>query len=139
MRPLRSVIVTEIISGSSMRALLEDLEHRDDRRLGVERVEDRLDQQQVDAAVDEAAHLVAVGVAHLVEGDRAKRRVVRRPARSTASGWSARSRRRRSAGGPGVFARPLVGRGPGEPRRLEVQLVGERLEAVVGLRDARCC
>ena len=48
--------------------LLEHVLDRDDRRLGVQRVEDRLEQQQVDAAVDQAAHLLLVGLAHLVEG-----------------------------------------------------------------------
>ena len=43
-----------------------------DRGLGVERVEDRLDQQQVGAAVEQAAHLLAIGRAQLVEGDGAE-------------------------------------------------------------------
>ena len=49
-RPLRSVIVTEIISGSRRRpafAFVVDLLDRDDRRLRVQRVDDRLDQQQI--------------------------------------------------------------------------------------------
>ena len=37
----------------------------------------------------------------------------------------------------GVRARPLVGRRAREPRAFDVQLVDERLEPVVGLRDAR--
>ena len=47
----------------------------EDRGLGVERVEDRLDQQHVDAAVDQAAHLLAIGLAQLVEGDGAEARI----------------------------------------------------------------
>ena len=46
-----------------------------DRGLGVERVEDRLDQQQVGAAVEQPAHLLAIGVAQLVEGDGAEARI----------------------------------------------------------------
>ncbi len=46
-RPLLSVTVTEIISGSRDALLLEDLLDRDDAGLGVERVEDRLEEQQV--------------------------------------------------------------------------------------------
>ena len=42
-------------------ALLADLGDGVDRGLGVERVEDRLDQQQIDAAVDQAARLLAIG------------------------------------------------------------------------------
>ena len=54
-------------------AALEHLVDREQRRLGVQRVEDGLDQQDVDAAVEEPAHLLGVGVAHLVEGDRPRR------------------------------------------------------------------
>ena len=60
-RPERSVIVPEIITGSRTPRLGEDLLDREDRRLGVERVEDRLDQDDVGAAVDQAAQLLAVG------------------------------------------------------------------------------
>ena len=54
----------------------ERFEHRGDRRLGVQRVEDSLDQQEIGAAVDEAANLFPVRVAHLVECHRPGRRVV---------------------------------------------------------------
>ena len=63
------MIVTEIISGRRTPRLLEHVLDRDDARLGVERVEDRLEQEQVDAAVDQAAHLLLVRVAQLVERD----------------------------------------------------------------------
>ena len=84
-RPLLSVMVTEIISGSSTSLLREDLLRRDDGGLGVQRVEDGLDQQEVDAALDESAHLLRVGLAQRVEADRAERRVVhvRRDARAS--------------------------------------------------------
>ena len=68
-RPLLSVMVTDTMSGSSTPSLLEHLQRRHDGRLGVERVEDRLDQQDVAAALDQAAHLFGVRLAHLVEGD----------------------------------------------------------------------
>ena len=45
-------------------ALGEHLLDGDERGLGVQRVEDGLDQQQVGAAVDQAAHLLVVRVAH---------------------------------------------------------------------------
>ena len=54
-RPERSTIVTEIQSGS----LGRDVPRRGDRRLRVQRVEDRLDQEQVDAALAQAADLLA--------------------------------------------------------------------------------
>src|SRR3712207_7243441 len=42
-------------------ALLEQRLQREDGRLGVQRVEDRLDQQDVDPAVDQAVGLLQVG------------------------------------------------------------------------------
>ena len=114
--------------------LLEDLLDGDDAGLGVERVEDRLEQQQIAAAVDQAADLLFVGVAQLVERDRAEGRVVdvgrdrQRPVgRAHRAGDEARPVRRPR--------RPLVAGAFREPRPFDVQLVDERLEAVVGLRD----
>ena len=54
--------------------LVEHLQDREARRLGVQRVEDRLDQEQVDAALDQAARLLGVGLDQLVEGDVAEAR-----------------------------------------------------------------
>ena len=51
--------------------LREDLLGREDRRLGVQRVEDRFDQDDIGAAVDQAAQLLAIGDAQIVESDRA--------------------------------------------------------------------
>ena len=60
-RPERSVIVPEIMTGRRIALLGEDLFRCEDRRLGVQRVEDRLDQDDVGAAVDQAAQLLAIG------------------------------------------------------------------------------
>ena len=54
----------------------EDLLDGDERGLGVERVEDGLDHQDVDAALDQRADLAFVGFEHLVEGDDAEAGVV---------------------------------------------------------------
>ena len=56
--------------------LLEQRLEGEDRRLGVEGVEDRLDEQQVGAAVDQAAGLLEVRRDELVVGDVAGARVV---------------------------------------------------------------
>ena len=56
------MIVPEMITGRRSPLSLEQLVDREQRRLGVERVEDRLDQQQVGAAVEQAVGLLAVGV-----------------------------------------------------------------------------
>ena len=55
---------------------VEHLADRDQRRLGVQRIEDRLDQQHVAAARDQRADLLGVGRLHLVEGDDAEAGVV---------------------------------------------------------------
>ena len=68
-RPERSVIVPEIITGRRMPFSAKISSAGEDRRLGVQRVEDRLDQDDVGAAVDQAAQLLAIGDAQIVEGD----------------------------------------------------------------------
>jgi hypothetical protein len=112
--------------------LLEDLLDGDDRRLGVQRVEDGPDQQELDAPADQAAPLLAVGGPHLVEADRPVGRIVHvgREGQGLVEG----SER------PGREARPLL-RGPllgcpaGDLGGGPVHLVGEVLEPVVRLRD----
>ena len=49
---------------------------REDRGLGVQRVEDRFDQQQVGAAIEQSARLFAVGQRQLVERDIARAGIV---------------------------------------------------------------
>ena len=106
----------------------------DDRGLRVQRVEDRLEQQDVGAAVDQAADLVGVGRAHLVERHRAERRVVDVGRdRERAVG-----RADRAGDEPGLLRRAprvLVGRLAREPRGGDVDVVDVRLEPVVRLRD----
>ena len=57
-------------------ALLEERFQREDRGLGVEGVEDRLDEQQVGTAVDQPPGLFQIGIPQLVEGDIARAGVV---------------------------------------------------------------
>ena len=101
---------------------------RDDRSLRVQRVEDRLDEEQVDAALDEALDLLGIGVADLVEGDSAERGIV--DARRERERLVERSDR---AGDEPPSH--LVGGLASEPRALAVQLTDDALEAVVGLAD----
>ena len=115
-RPEASVMVPEIDHRPAAAALLEQRLDGEDRRLGVERVEDRLDEEEVGAAVDQAVGLLEVGRDQLVEGDVAGAGVVDVRARSTRSGWSGRARRRRSAACPGSLGH-RVARLAGQPRR----------------------
>ena len=112
--------------------LLEERLHGEDRRLGVEGVEDRLDHQQVGAAVDETACGDEVGVGELVERHVARARVV-----DVGRDGGRPGRRAEGAGDPAraVVRRGRVGGLAGEPGRLVVELVVELLEAVVGQRD----
>ena len=85
-------------------ALLEQRLEREDRGLGVERVEDRLDQQQVGAAVDQPVGLLEVGLDEPVVGDVALARVVDVRGDRRRSCSSGRARRSPSAAGPGSAA-----------------------------------
>ena len=105
-------------------------------RLERQRVDDGLGQQQVAAAVDEAAHLLGVGVAHFIEGDRAEAgigdpRRERQRLVGRAHGARHQARAFGRARGPriGGPARDLRGR--------DVQLVDHGFKLVVGLGDAR--
>ena len=69
-------MVPEIITGRRTPLSSKTFLDGEDRRLGVEGVEDRLDQQQVGAAVDQAARLLGIGRAQLVEGDVAEAGIV---------------------------------------------------------------
>ena len=132
-RPDLSVMVPEIITGTSMPRCFRDFGDGVERRLGVERVEDGLDQQQVGAAVEQALDLLAVGGAQIVEGDGAEAGIgnVGRD-RGGAVG---------RADGAGDEARLAVlggyagGGGARELGAFEIQLVGEAREVVIGLRD----
>ena len=105
----------------------------EDGRLGVQRVEDRLDQNDLGAAVDQAAQLLAIGNAQVVEGDgavagivhvgRDGRRAVGRPERAGDEAPAA------------VLARGDPGRLASDLRAFAVQFVDQRLQAVIGLRD----
>ncbi len=115
-------------------ALLEERLEGEDRRLGVEGVEDRLDQQQVGAAVDEALRLLEVGLDEPVVGDVALARVVdvRRDRRGRVGGAE---RADDPAGPVRGLGGDRVARLAGQPGGREVHLVGEVLHAVVGLGD----
>jgi len=116
-------------------ALGQDLVDREHRGLGVQRVEDGLDQQDVDAAFDQRPHLLGVGLAQLVEAHVARARVVD-------VGRDRRGLRLR-ADRAGHEARPLGRREPvaglaREPGRGQVHLAGQVREPVVALGDGRC-
>ena len=66
-------MVPEIMTGSAT-PRASRLRDREDRGLGVERVEDGLDQEEIGAAVEQAARLLGIGDAQIVEGDGAKAR-----------------------------------------------------------------
>ncbi len=75
-RPERSVIVPEISSGTLRPTFFENLRDGKDCRLGVQGVEDRLDEEQVDATFKQTAHLLFVGASYLIESDGAKTGIV---------------------------------------------------------------
>ena len=106
----------------------------DYRCLRVQRVEDRLDEEEVDAAVAERADLLLVGGLHRVEGDGPVCRVFdlrrereRHVQRADRAGDEAGLRRRPR--------RPRVGRGACEPGTLQAHLGRGAFERVVRLTD----
>ncbi len=124
-RPLASVIVPEIMIGNVEVLLFEVTRDPEYGGLGVQRVEDGLDEQQVGPAVDEPPRRLCVGFGELVEGDVPETGVVdvgrerRRPVRR------ARGRPPRSEASPAC--REAVRRLAGDAGRLVVELVGEVL------------
>ena len=124
------MIVTETMSGTRRARLVEELLRGEERGLEDERVEDGLEEEDVGPAVEEAADLSAVrgddfasktcvrfpGIVHVHgEGERAVRRAERARDEGVPPG-------RRAVGVHGP---------PREAGGLDVQLVGEGLEAVV--------
>ena len=115
---------------------LEQHIEREQRRLGIERVEHGFDQDHVDAALDEAARRLAIGVAHLVEAGRPEARIV-----------DVRRERTGAVGGPDrpgdethprrVRRHHLPGRLAGDLGAAAVEFEDRILSAVVGLRDRR--
>ena len=104
-----------------------------DRRLGVERVEDGLDQQEIGAAVDQALDLLAIGLAQLVEADGAEAGIAHvRRNRGRAVGRPERAGDKPLAA---VFLFRRRGRLARQRRAGMVELVGDALHAVIGLRD----
>ena len=127
-------MVPEIITGTSMPRASRDFGDGVDRRLGVERVEDGLDQQEVGAALEQPVDLLAIGAAQLVEGDGAEARDCVTSGEIEAVrlvGPSAPATKRGRPSSP----RAMIGGRARELRALEVEFVGDVRHAVVGLRD----
>ena len=105
------------------------------RRLGVERVEDRLDQDEVGAAVDQAGDLLGIGLAQHVEGDGAEAGIV--DVGRDRGGAVGRPERAGDEAALAVDALGLERGAAGEAGGVAVELVDHRLHAVVGLGDRR--
>ena len=119
----------------ALAAFLEQGFHREDRGLGVERVEDRFDHEQVHAAVGESACLFEVGVDQFLVGNVALAGIVH--VRADAGGAVGRAQR------AGDEARALrrargIRRLACDARGGHVDFVGQRFHAVVGLGNLLC-
>ena len=111
----------------------EDLLAGEDRRLGVERVENRLDQDDVGAAVDQADDLLGVRFAQRVESDRAKAGIV--DVGRDRRGAVGRPERAGDEAALAVDALSLQRRAAREPGAVAVEFVHHFLHAVIGLGD----
>ncbi|MCY1351327.1 hypothetical protein D9M69_375900 [compost metagenome] len=114
---------------------LEHALHGEDRRLGVEGVEDGFDQDQVGAACDQAPGGFAVVLHQLVEGDVAVAGIVH--VRGNGAGTAGRAEH---AGNEARLGRILggldIGHFTGQTRAFDVQFVHQLFHAVVGLGHA---
>ena len=103
------------------------------RRLGIQRVEDRLDDQNISAALDECGRRLRIGLGQIVEAHRAKARIVDIGRnRGGTIGWP-QSAGDKAADSVLLFRR--VRRFAGESRRGEIQVGDDRLHPIIGLRD----
>ncbi len=108
--------------------------HSKARRLGIQSIEDRFDQQHIRPALDQALRLLRVGIDKRVERYIAKAGIVHigryggrpvgRPHGASNKSWLLRRLRR-----------PRVSRGTGKFRRFDVQLICQVLHPIIGLRD----
>ncbi len=115
-------------------AALEQLAHGEHGGLGVERVEDRLDEQQVGPAVEQRLGLFGVRGDQLDEGDVAPPGVVH-VGRNRAGPVGGRQRAGHEPRAVGRPPRPVVGGLAGQAGRGQVDLAHEMVGAVVRLRD----
>ena len=134
-RPDASVIVPDTMSGRRRPARSKYALDREQRRLGVQRVEHGLDQQQVGAAVDQrrrrprrtratsSSNVTLRAPGSLTSGEIDAVRLVGPSAPATKRGWSGVRAVQRSA-----HSRAIARRGA-------VDLAHRDCEAVVGLRD----
>ncbi len=113
---------------------LGDLGDGSDRSLGVERIEDGLDQQEVGTAFHQPFGLLGIGTAQLVEGDRAQAGIG--DVGRDRGGAIGRPERAGDEARPAVFRLRDLGCGAREPGAFQVQLIGDARHAIVGLRDA---
>ena len=103
------------------------------RRLGVQGVEDRLDDQNIRAALDQRGCRLGIGLAQIVEAHRAKARII--DVGRNRGGAIGRPQRAGDEAALAVLALRLVGRFASEPRRGKIQFGDKLLHAVIGLRD----
>ncbi|MNO63032.1 hypothetical protein D3C76_537230 [compost metagenome] len=115
--------------------LFEHQIHREGGGLGVEGVEDGLDQYEVGAPLDEGVGRFGVGGHQLVIGDVALAGVVhvRRDGGGAVGGAQHPCHEARPGG---ILGRPLVRHGTGQTGRLAVDLGGEGFHLVIGHGDA---
>ena len=119
----------------TLAALLKNAVNGKQRRLGVERVEDCLDDQKIGAAFDQRVGRFSIGRAQIVEAHRAKARIV--DVGRNRGGAVGRPQGAGDEAATSILLFRRVGRLAGEPRRGEIQFGDKLLHAVIGLRDPR--
>ena len=108
---------------------------RRDRSLGVERVEDGFNQQQVGAALEQSLDLFRIGGAQFIEGDGAEAGIG--DVGRDRSGAIGRPERAGDETRAAVLALREIGRRARKPCALDIELMRDALHAVIGLGNAR--
>ena len=129
------MIVPEIMTGSLSPLASKTLIDGGKRRLGVQGVEDRLDDQNIRAALDQRGCRLGIGRAQIVEAHRAKARII--DVGRNRGGAIGRPQGAGDEAALAVLGLRLVGRFARKPRRGKIQFGDKLFHPIVGLRNPR--
>ena len=114
---------------------LEHLFRGEDGSLGVERIEDGFNQDDVGTAVDQPPDLLGIGDAQIVEGNSAVARIIH--IRRQGSGAVCRSKSARNETAATVLLLGAQGGATGQTRTVAVQFIDLLFHAIIGLGNCR--
>ena len=111
------------------------LDRRHDRRLGIQRVENRLDQDEVNTAVDQRRHLLGIDGLHPVKIHFAKARII--DVRRQGQRLVGRPKRPGNEARTAILRLRRIGCRAGNPRCGDIQVANQMFRRIVALTDRR--